>query len=174
MYNSVIINRSKSREIGARGHDMRDDTDSPYTAGRRDPSGHARFESLSSSMLERSMSQTQDEDPHRMQEFRTYDRQISNQLMLEEQEKHQASEMWDQPISVNELRQRMDEKRTAKLQRLRSRKTSSRHPTLEKIEDSVHYEHYGAEKSKYSQLRALVDSRQLPRGMTRRPNTYGV
>ena len=175
-YNSVIINRSKSRDGGSWVHDVRDDTDTPYTAGRRDPSGHSRYEYPPTNRAAKSGIRNQDESIHRSQEFMTLERQILDQFIDEEKSKQQGGESWNaaKQLSVTDLRQlekRLDEKRTAKLQRLRTRKISSRNSTSESIDD-VPYEQYAEASSKYNPLKALRESTELPRQTPRRPNAY--
>jgi hypothetical protein len=175
LYNSVIINRSKSRDGGAWVHDVRDDTDTPYTSGRRDPSGHSRYELPATNRAGKSGIHNQDEGRNRAQELMTLERQ--NQLKDEEKSKNKGGDPWNaaKPISVTDFRQlekRLDEKRTAKLQRLRTRKISSRHSTSESIDDVVHYEQYGEASSHYNPVMALRESTELSRQMPRRPNAY--
>jgi len=175
LYNSVIINRSKSRDGGAWVHDVRDDTDTPYTSGRRDPSGHSRYELPATNRAGKSGIHNQDEGRNRAQELMTLERQ--NQLKDEEKSKNKGGDHWNaaKPISVTDFRQlekRLDEKRTAKLQRLRTRKISSRHSTSESIDDVVHYEQYGEASSHYNPVMALRESTELSRQMPRRPNAY--
>jgi len=179
IYNSVIINRSKNREGGIRPNDVRDDVDTPYNSGRRDPSGYIGYEHPSSMMMRndsRSMNRNQDELSHRSQDFETLDRRMSGLKVDDRDKRHWNVDPWSSESSlqisgtdVRRLERRLEEKRTSKLNRIRTRKTPPRHPTLESMDDAVHYDPYGTETTKLGQMKMLRDTRTPPRQLARRP-----
>lgn len=148
MYSSAIINRSKSREshhdysddrnLHHRSQDTRDDTDSPYNVSRRDPSGHNRYDQFSESRSRHRERSSHPIESDHMKELRKLEKKISKQLKHVSKDKYNSEDGgWDEhsEVSAKQLRhlestlvqtlRTEDEKRAAKLQRIRSKKTST-------------------------------------------------
>jgi hypothetical protein len=148
MYSNAIINHSKSREghteymddrvVHVRGRDTRDDTEARYVVGRRESSVHNRMEQGGDYQVRNR--KTRSEESEHIKELRKLEKKISKQLKHVKQEKYMNAEdgKWDErsAVSLKQLRhlekklvqtlRAEDEKRATKLQRIRSKKTSTR------------------------------------------------
>lgn len=145
-YNSVIINRSKSRDGNSeyveergtdrytndnngrggllRGRDMRDDSDTMYNSNRNEPSNYINLEHYEENRSRRRERTGLRSESEQMMELRKLEQKINKQLSS-----HEIG--WDER-SVRHLEKnhaqsfKDDEKRTDKLQRIRSKNSSRR------------------------------------------------
>lgn len=169
LYNSIIINRSKSRDGGVGNRsDKRDDSNAMFNQRRQDPSGRVSLPLSSTSHRDRAASRPQQEGRHQ--------RHSSRRPIDDNREKHWHDEPYDEKptMSVREIRsleQKFDESRAAKLQRLRSRHiSSSQRPSyanpMERSSTRFEQHEYAADKSRHDQLKNFRDFRQIGKRQT--------
>lgn len=201
MYNSVNITRPKSRErsyaamemqMSRSGHrrsmdgkdmrsrDMRDDND----FGRSEASGHGRYDEFEDSASRRRSRTNPTEESHHIKELRRLEKKITKQLQQVKQSQ-QIPEEWDErsAVSRHELRslekklvqtlRKEDEKRAAKLQRIKHKLTSRKSAT--EMMDPPARQPMATEKLaepqdgryNYGQMKALRQSRPMHKYMQR-------
>lgn len=137
----------RSNRNSSRGRDMRDDTEPRYSSNKRDPAGHTPIVVYGESRSKRRERTGSNGDSGHLKELRKLEKKITKQLMQVKQEQDQTPG-WDERSAVSsknlrKLEKRLvqtlrkeDEKRAAKLQRIRSKKPS-RHSSASNMENST-------------------------------------